>query len=303
MSIIRRRHKNNFVIISNKPLEDKKLSWQSKGLLAYLLSKPNDWRVHVNQLSGASKNGRDSTRKSIQELVDSGYITKSQVRDGNGRIIGWDYVVSDESSEVKEPLEQIRPQTENPTSGKPTLDNPTSGNRTLLSTDLLSTDKLNTERDKESVPTEAAAPTESSFIDGLNSEQSAEPRKEYKHDKLTLQAVEWINKLSEEMDQNLHPLDRETGKPTKYLNGIKVRIKEHGLDAMLDMLAYKIKMWKGTMYEENLNYKTLCREDNCRNYVWQAKNEKKKSNPKQIDPKEAQRLYQQSLRDAENGIV
>jgi hypothetical protein len=271
MSIIRREKKDNFVIIEKTPLNDEKLSWQAKGLLAYLLGRPDNWRVYVSQLSKASKNGRDATRKTMQELVDSGYIYKERVRGDKGQLDGWEYVVTEWAEDIKVRLEQTEPCTENPTLEKPTLDYPTSENPTLLSNEELS-NEVTKERKEESVSAQPQ-PTQSLFSDGCPKPEVA---KKQDHDELTLQAAEWIKRLSEEMEQNLYPIDRITGKPTKYLSAVKARIKEHGYWAMLDMLAYKISKWKGTMYEENLTYKTLCREDNCRNYVWQAQNEKKK---------------------------
>ncbi len=149
MSIIRLKSRDKFVVIDKKPIEDAKLSWQAKGLLTYLLSKPNDWQVHINQLSKASKNGRDSTRKIIQELVDSGYIIRNQVRNDKGHLIGWDYLVCEESISEKAPLEPIKPKTENPTSDNPKTVNPTSENRTLIKKDLPSNELLSNESNKK----------------------------------------------------------------------------------------------------------------------------------------------------------
>jgi uncharacterized phage protein (TIGR02220 family) len=141
MSIIRLKNRAKWVVIDKKPIEDENLSWQAKGILTYLLSKPDDWQVHINQLSGASKNGRDSTRKTIHELVDTGYIVRNQVRNEKGHLVGWEYLVSEEPTGEKVRLERNKPETGKPTSDKPISENPTSENRTLLSNELLSKDK------------------------------------------------------------------------------------------------------------------------------------------------------------------
>ena len=39
-----------FVIVDQRAIEDSRLSWAASGLLAYLLSRPDDWRVPVNEL-------------------------------------------------------------------------------------------------------------------------------------------------------------------------------------------------------------------------------------------------------------
>lgn len=153
MSIIRLKNRDKWVVIDKKPIEDANISWQAKGLLTYLLSKPNDWQVHISQLSKASKNGRDSTRATVQELVDCGYIIRTQVRDTKGHFKEWEYLVCEESISKKAPLKEIEPFTENPTSGNPktgnpTSENPTSENPTLLNKDLLSKDILSNEDSK-----------------------------------------------------------------------------------------------------------------------------------------------------------
>jgi hypothetical protein len=43
-----RRHR--FVIVDQAAVEDTRLSWAARGLLAYLLSWPDDWKVLVNDL-------------------------------------------------------------------------------------------------------------------------------------------------------------------------------------------------------------------------------------------------------------
>jgi len=44
MAIVRAKRKTNFTIIGNTGLKDKRLSLKAKGLLAYMLSLPDDWK-------------------------------------------------------------------------------------------------------------------------------------------------------------------------------------------------------------------------------------------------------------------
>lgn len=165
MSIIRRKNRDKWVVVDKTPIEDTKLSWQAKGLLTYLLSKPDDWHVHVSQLSNASTNGRDSTRTIVQELVDKGYIIRYQTRNKKGHITGWDYLVSEEAISEKQPLRQNKPKTENPTTGKPTTGKPTTENPTLLNKDLPSNDLPSNEGSTREGETSSPTPAQKKFME------------------------------------------------------------------------------------------------------------------------------------------
>lgn len=75
MSIIRveKNKANPYVMIDKRPLQDPSLTCKAKGLLAYLLSLPDDWEVHVDEVVTHFKDGRDSIRSAFKELRDAGY--------------------------------------------------------------------------------------------------------------------------------------------------------------------------------------------------------------------------------------
>lgn len=90
MTIIRiaNRNSDKFVMISRRSIQDKRLSWEARGLLAYLLSKPNDWTVIVESLVNESPNARrDRVYRILNELEELGYCVKRNLRDGN-RFVG-----------------------------------------------------------------------------------------------------------------------------------------------------------------------------------------------------------------------
>ena len=43
-TIVRAARRHRFVIIDQRAIEDTRLSWAARGLLGYLLSRPDDWR-------------------------------------------------------------------------------------------------------------------------------------------------------------------------------------------------------------------------------------------------------------------
>lgn len=88
---------NPFVMIPNEMLEDTRLSWKAKGLLAYLLSKPDGWKVWEADLMAHAKDARDSVRSAVQELIKTGYVTRERKQREDGRFAGYDYAVHDKA--------------------------------------------------------------------------------------------------------------------------------------------------------------------------------------------------------------
>ena len=115
MSIVRVKKRDHpFVQIDKRCLEDSRLSWKTKGILAYLLSRPDDWVVRFEQLQTVSKDGKSSIRSAFKELSELGYCERvpKQVIDEDGRsvLMGSEYVVYElpdagrsETSDVKDP--------------------------------------------------------------------------------------------------------------------------------------------------------------------------------------------------------
>lgn len=88
-----RRHR--FVIVDQAAVEDTRLSWAARGLLAYLLSRPDDWKVLVNDLKKRGNLGRDGTYTLLRELRLAGYVRFERNRDAQGRMRGGTYIVSE----------------------------------------------------------------------------------------------------------------------------------------------------------------------------------------------------------------
>lgn len=85
---------NNFVMMDKSFLEDTRLSYKAKGILAYLLSKPDNWKVIVGNLVNYSTDGKASVYAGLKELKECGYYQKIPVRDDAGhRIARWESTV------------------------------------------------------------------------------------------------------------------------------------------------------------------------------------------------------------------
>jgi hypothetical protein len=89
-----RKNKNNpYVQMDKRPLQDVNLSWKAKGILAYLLSLPDDWQIYISEIEKHSTDKRGSTDTGFKELIKKGYIVKENVRNESGQFKGVNYSV------------------------------------------------------------------------------------------------------------------------------------------------------------------------------------------------------------------
>lgn len=129
------RPDTRFYTVNKDLSEDKGLSWAARGMLIFLLGKPDNWEVSVSHLikqtEGSSKpSGRDAVRGIIKELVESGYMKADVRREEGGTFNGMDYVVhevptkEDSQPQTDYPSTDDAPQTDNPLTGEPPAANP-----------------------------------------------------------------------------------------------------------------------------------------------------------------------------------
>lgn len=137
------KRENPYVMIDKFGLNDDRLSWKAKGLLAYLLSKPDDWQIYERELIKRSKDGRDAVRTGMRELEKYGYMSRRQLRAEDGSFSAMEYIVYERPIEQddNEPVDGKsvggeQPQTENPSTGNPTTENPLLLNNELTNKDL-----------------------------------------------------------------------------------------------------------------------------------------------------------------------
>lgn len=79
---------NPYVMIDRRPIDNPNLSFKAKGILTYLMSRPDGWEVSVADLINHAKDGEASTRAGMKELKDAGHFKYTRMR-GGGRITGW----------------------------------------------------------------------------------------------------------------------------------------------------------------------------------------------------------------------
>lgn len=151
MAIYRVEKNKNYVVLNRTALNDERLSWKAKGIIAYMLSMPDDWKFYIEELAGHAKDGVDSLRSGIKELSKHGYVKRFPIRDEKTKkIIEWETVIY-ESPQSKKPDREFphmeKPYMENPQVEKPLMEKPT-----LLSIDELNTDELSIEELSIDIP-------------------------------------------------------------------------------------------------------------------------------------------------------
>jgi len=89
---IRKDKSNPYVSIHKAFLSNKHLSWRAKGILSYLLSKPDDWIVRVEDIRDHAKESDKAVRSAIQELLSHGYLFRTVLRE-EGKFSSFQYDV------------------------------------------------------------------------------------------------------------------------------------------------------------------------------------------------------------------
>ncbi|OMC83337.1 DnaD domain protein [Viridibacillus sp. FSL H8-0123] len=92
MGIMRVAKNSNYTVMNRTALNDKRLSWKAKGIMAYMLSMPDDWVFYMVELVKHSTDGERSFRAGFKELQNCGYVTRQPVREGQ-RIKEWETIV------------------------------------------------------------------------------------------------------------------------------------------------------------------------------------------------------------------
>jgi hypothetical protein len=75
-TIIRSPHGSErpYVATSRASAQNRSLSWEARGVLWYLLSKPDDWKVKAGDLE--QNCGRDKVRSILNELISFGHLER-----------------------------------------------------------------------------------------------------------------------------------------------------------------------------------------------------------------------------------
>lgn len=90
---------------------DENLSLKAKGLLLYIVDKPEDWRFATKRIATETKDGIDSIRTALAELKEAGYVRQEKKADGS-------ILLRVEGPKTGKTQRGKNPQREKPTEGK-----------------------------------------------------------------------------------------------------------------------------------------------------------------------------------------
>lgn len=94
---VRVKKTQNYSVISNVPIQDTLMSMKAKGLLTYMLSRPDDWDFSIEGLATAFSDGRRAISTALKELEDHGYLKRElQKRNAGGTFSKAEYTVYEE---------------------------------------------------------------------------------------------------------------------------------------------------------------------------------------------------------------
>ena len=80
------RPPTDFTIMANAALRDRRISFRSRGVLAFILSHSEGWSQNSETISDESeKEGRDAIRHALSELEEHGYLVRTKMKGANGR--------------------------------------------------------------------------------------------------------------------------------------------------------------------------------------------------------------------------
>lgn len=141
------RPQSNFYLLSKDISEDTRLSWAARGLLIFLLGKPDHWEVSTAHLikqtaDSSRKSGRDAVRGIMNELIECGYMRREAARGDSGEFKGNNYIVS----EIPELKGKNEPEPDSPQTG-----NPSSAFHPQVSIDVLTSNNISN-KNTRSIP-------------------------------------------------------------------------------------------------------------------------------------------------------
>ncbi|MEN3088809.1 MAG: replication protein [Staphylococcus pseudoxylosus] len=95
------KESGSFVTVHKDFIHDDNLSWKAKGILLYLLSRPDDWQVYETEIVKHSSDGLSGLKSGIKELEQVGYIQRNRKRDDKGRLKEYEYLVYEQPNHIR----------------------------------------------------------------------------------------------------------------------------------------------------------------------------------------------------------
>lgn len=135
MNKLNNKIKDNFTIIPNDIIRNKSLSDRARFIFCYMASMPDDWKFYQGVMAKELGYTKDTLRKYIEELLETGYLDREQRREV-GKFDSYDYTLNFSPCTKKADTVKVR-DGKNPTREKSSLTNTNLEQRkTIINIDL-----------------------------------------------------------------------------------------------------------------------------------------------------------------------
>ena len=118
---------NPYAQINKFALRDPSLSLKAKGLLAFLLSLPDNWQIRPREIQRHHTNGEKSVYSGLKELINAKYLKRIQHKDAKNQFSEYEYIVFEYPDN-----DDSRPLVPSVISSVPLLGIPKTGTRLIL---------------------------------------------------------------------------------------------------------------------------------------------------------------------------
>jgi uncharacterized phage protein (TIGR02220 family) len=260
--------KRPFVVVDKQFVNRKDLSWKAKGILLYLMSLPENWKLSMEDLKNRATDGAAALRTGIKELEEKKYFKKISIRDHKGKIIKWEYIFdeipiedeqevlenenSEETSSEKE-IDNDNPDCENRNVDYPECDYPDVENQ-HVENPLVDNRRLQNNKY-----------TEQEYIQSNNNTNDivelfdVNEKKREKTNEIIDEIIDYLNK---KVDSNF----RSSTSKTRIM--IKSLLKDgFELNDFKKVIDKKTEEWLNTKMQKYLRPITLFRASNFENYL------------------------------------
>lgn len=83
--IVKHAHPRRWTAVDRRTINDEALSFRARGVLVWLLDKPEDWEWRSDTIALVGAEGRDAIRAAVRELEEHGYVERRRVQGESGR--------------------------------------------------------------------------------------------------------------------------------------------------------------------------------------------------------------------------
>ncbi|MCL9971568.1 DnaD domain protein [Anoxybacillus kestanbolensis] len=221
--------------MSKVGLQDDRLSWKAKGLLAYMLSMPDNWTFYNEELMKHSPDGSSTFKAAMNELKQYGYVVRQKVKDEKGKFVGWETVVYEEPVENDTRKVENRPSENRPSENRPSENRP-SENRPSEIDPLLNNKELN---NKELSNKELSNKENNVVVAVVNAHRFYQENFGVESPFIGECIDRWIDDIGEELVIEAMKRALKQNKSCVYAEGILKDWARHNLSNLTDVEAYE----------------------------------------------------------------